>query len=369
MKQWKRTWVSAVLCASLGAAAAHAAEPGKDNGVQRENKVDLKISAQVNRAVLYGESGGTDETFFVDNDNSSTRLRVVGTGKVDKYLDVGAQIEVEIESNSSGNIRFKQNGAANRTFQERKIEVFLKHEVFGNFWLGQGSMASDGSSEVNLSGTTVVSSANIASFAGGLAFRMEPGGFGPRIGQAFNNFDGLGRDDRVRYDTPTFAGFQASTSVDDDDGYDAALRFARSFDGIKVAAAASHVRARQKTQNFRAQNSGSFSVLFPSGLNATLAYGRRRIANRVDPEFWYASLGWIFDVIDYGPTAVSIDYGRTDDLNAAGDEATVYGAYIVQNITRVGTELYAGIRQHKLRRPMVSLDDVFAAMSGVRVKF
>ena len=49
------------------------------------------------------------------------------------------------------------------------------------------------------------------------------------------------RRNRVRYDTPTFAGFTASASWGEDDDYDIALRYAKEFNGLRVAAAAIHI--------------------------------------------------------------------------------------------------------------------------------
>ena len=50
----------------------------------------------------------------------------------------------------------------------------------------------------------------------------------------------LSRDDRLRYDTPSFAGFMLSTSWVDGDELDVALRYGREFNGTEVAAAPSY---------------------------------------------------------------------------------------------------------------------------------
>src|SRR6202790_3689493 len=61
------------------------------------------------------------------------------------------------------------------------------------------------------------------------------------------NFGGLGRDARIRYDTPVLEGLQFSTSYVDGGSYDAALRLGRSFDGgFRVIAAAAGAGATHR---------------------------------------------------------------------------------------------------------------------------
>jgi hypothetical protein len=56
-------------------------------------------------------------------------------------------------------------------------------------------------------------------------------------------------------------------------------------------------------------------------------------------------------------------------LAADGDEATSYGAFLVQNLEPVATQLYLGVRNHALDRPGGDFDDLFAILTGARVKF
>ncbi len=52
-----------------------------------------------------------------------------------------------------------------------------------------------------------------------------------------------------------------------------------------------------------------------------------------------------------------------------GDEFTSYGAFVVQNFDKIGTEFYIGTRNHELDRPGENFDDVFTVLTGARVKF
>jgi hypothetical protein len=90
-----------------------------------------------------------------------------------------------------------------------------------------------------------------------------------RIGDAFNDFNGLNRRNRVRYDTPTFYGFRLATSAISDERYDAAVYWGGQGYGFEAAGAASIADPNQDNTDF--QYSGSFSLLHKdTGLNFLL---------------------------------------------------------------------------------------------------
>ncbi len=335
-----------------------------------KDDVKLSVSGQVNRGVLFVDNGDKDDIFHVDNDNSSTRVRFIGAGKLDEDITVGTQIEVQFESNSTAAIRIDQDSAAGPiTFTERKLELYADSKRLGRLWIGQGDTASNGSSEVDLSGTSVIAYSGIAAMAGGIAF-SDNNVLGPRINQAFSNFDGLSRDDRIRYDTPSFSGFKGSVSAVEGGAVDAALRFSGEIAETKVVAAAAWADASSKDSNNFKQYNGSVSVLFPMGISLTGALGMRELdSGGDDPLFYYGKLGYSFDAVDFGATSVAVDYAAVDDLNQEGDEFTSYGVSLVQNFDKIGTEFYLGARNHELDRADSNFDDIFAILGGARVKF
>lgn len=295
-------------------AGARAVSSGSDN-------IKLELSGQVNRGVLFVDNGSSEEVFHVDNDNSSTRVRFIGSGRLDEDISVGTQVEVQFESNSTAAIRIDQDDPAGpNSFTERKLELYADSKRLGRVWVGQGDTASNGTSEVDLSGTAVVAYSGIEDMAGGIAFADSTGALGPRINQAYNQFDGLSRDDRLRYDTPSFGGFKASVSAVDGGAWDAALRFSGDVSGTKIAAAAAFADA--ESRGGFDQYNGSVSVLLPMGLSITGAAGTRDLdrATGDDPVTYYAKLGYTFNVTDLGATSIGVDYGMTDDLVQDGDE-------------------------------------------------
>ncbi len=219
------------------------------------DRVRLTLSGQVNRMLLYGNDGRASAVRNVDNNNSSTRLRVVGEGQVSDTASGGVNIETELRPNSSASTTLTQNlpqPASATTFTVRQAEVYYQDTRYGGVRLGFGSTASYLTAEIDLSGTSVASYVFVSDFDGGFAFRqrgdaMVPvsstksvfspaGAFGPAVAGVFNAMDGLSRDDRIRYDTPRIAGFQFSTSYVDGGAFDFALRYAGEFNGNQLVA-------------------------------------------------------------------------------------------------------------------------------------
>lgn len=358
------------------AALTGAATPGITAEVSSGNdSVSLTLSGQVNRGLLYADDGTNSNITHVDNDNSSTRFRMIGKGTLNEDITVGTQIEVQMESNSTANINIDGSttgGNDGGSFTERKLEVFFDSKTFGRLWIGQGDTASNGTSEVDLSGTTVVAYSGIADLAGGIDF----GGFdfvgnaplvaNANIGTVYSNFDGLSRDDRVRYDTPKFAGFQLSASNADRKKSDVALRFSGDIGaGFKLAAAAAYAIDGATDP----QINGSASILHSSGFNLTGAYGQRDIdGSTQDPVFFYGKVGYILKG-NNGSTAFSIDYASAEDVEVTGDEFTSIGVAAVRKFDNIGTEIYLGVRNHTLENGAFAPDDILAVLGGARIKF
>jgi len=353
---------AAALLVSLGPVVpAFAAEVASGG-----DKISLTLSGQVNRGVLYVDDGNQTEIMHVDNDNSSTRVRFVGVGRYNEEISAGTVIEVQFESQSTATIDIDDPDAGtDNNFTERKLELYFDHARFGRIWLGQGDTASNGTSEMDLSGTGVIGYSGIADMAGGINFQ-DAGVAGPQINEAFSNFDGLSRDDRIRYDTPSLSGFQLSASHAESKKSDVAARFSGDVGaGLKVAAAVAYAI----NADIDSQVNGSISVLHDSGFSVTAAAGQQEPeTGTADPFFWYAKLAYTLGG-GIGDTSFGIDYTEAEDVDLANDEFTSYGAYVVQNIDNLGTQLYLGVRQHELDRPGSDFDDILAVLGGALIKF
>ena len=340
------------------------------------DKVKLAISGQVNRALMLAGDGEQTDLFHVDNDHSSTRVRFVGTGKPNEDVTVGAQVEVQFESNSSSSVdqNNENNDVTTNSFTERKLELYFDHKKYGRLWLGLGETASDGTSHVDLSGTGLIAYSGIHDLAGSLLFRNSATNAltAIEIADAYDDIDGLSRDDRIRYDSPTFEGFKLSLSHVQGGENDYALRYSGQWGDFKTAAAAAwaNIASTSTSTDFQTNASGS-ALHVPTGFSLTLAGGQAhaKAAGRANPTFFYGKIGYQKKLFEVGNSYFSIDYGFSNDRAQNDDEFQTIGVAAVQKIDAWGTELYVAIRNHQMNRSGIQLDDINVGMVGARVKF
>jgi len=325
--------------------------------------VDFKISGQINRAAMYADDGNTGKWFFVDNDNSSTRFRFTGSNDFDYDLSVGIVWEVEMQSNASNEMDMDLSGdVGDITFNERKMEFWVG-SPWGKVWLGQGDMAANSTSEVDLSGTTVAAYSSVGDVGGGFEFQKNGDGIGTTVGDSRSNFDGLSRKDRIRYDTPKFWGFYASGSTGNSSIWDAALRYAGDFGWAKFAAAGGWSDGGT-SQSWDQRFSSSASMLFDFGLNLTASYAYEDKNNK-NPWNIFGKIGYQF----LEKHAASVQWSRTENLSANDDKGDTLGlAYVFSPWQSV--EFYGTYYLYMLDRDEGSdPDDINVFMAGGRVKF
>lgn len=345
-----------------------------------EHKMDdgtiFRISGQINVGVLHYDDGGEDFTNFVGNDNSSSRIRFQMLSPPDDVWRYEATLEAEYQALAS-NVVSQLDEEPDWDFPAtniRKAEIVFINERFGKLWLGQGSMASDGTAEVDNSGTSVVAYSSIPDTAGGYFFRFEDDGLSDiTVGSAFSNLDGLGRKLRVRYDTPTFHGFGLRTSYGEDalghqnaSLYDIAAVYGGDFDTIDLDAAVGFAHNDGTDTDIL---SGSISGLHkPSGISLTLA-GGREFSDGVEGSYGYVKVGYQRDFFDIGSTAFSVDYYLGRDMAAASSDSASIGLAAVQNIDDYNLQLWALWRNHHYTDEDGDYDDGQAVFGGALFKF
>ena len=337
-------------------------ESGKD-------KVSLKVYGQVNRMLLHASDGRDGRIFHADNDMSSTRVGFKGKAKMGGGWSAGTTVEAQMESNSSSKVNLQGDvNSGNETFTERKLEAWFKGKEVGKLSIGQGSTASDGVAEADLSGTGVISGSGSGGALGAdVRFVDSSGNTHDKVDGIFDNLDGQSRNDRLRYDSPNFAGFQFSTSLQSDksDGgsgpWDAALRYGRELGGFEVEAVAAHWANGDDTGM-----GGSASLLAPSGTSFTVAYTTEEDGDD-DATFLYLKLGQKLDISPVGSTALSV--GFTNAGNADGNSGNYYDVAVVQKLKGLGTELYGvwGIYDADISGAVTN--EVTVAGVGARIKF
>ncbi len=349
----------------------------------KNDKVRLQLYGQVNRAVMVADDGENSDYYFVDNDATSSRIGFLGDARVNDDITVGARMEFEYQSNPSNTVNQKNKNPDGASFDDRWVDAQITSKRFGKIYLGKGSTASDDTAEVDLSGTALVGYSSVEDMAGGIRFYDDNSETlsSTVVADAFENFDGLGRQNRIRYDTPNFKGLTLSLGALSDGG-DVALKYAAAWgDDFKFAAAASYANPTATSDTIDNQYSGSASILHRSGLNFSVAGGYGDLESGLtnpdgskrddDPIFYYAKLGFRTKLFEAGETRFSVDYARNEDVDQDDDDATSAGVQIVQDMPNWGSEYYLGYRWHELDRGAgnVDFEDVQSIMSGVRVKF
>jgi hypothetical protein len=363
--------------------------PGND-------KMSLQLSGQVNRIAAWRTNGHKQRIEHLDNNASSSRFKLTGEGKVNEDFKVQGVIEYELtDGNPSSSAQISQaseGGNFANAARSRRIEAIFISKSLGSIFLGQGSMAADNSSEVDYSGTFGGSNGSETPFnLGGVQFysKTTKDEIARTASAAFNNFDGLSRANRIRYDTPQFYGFVLGASHSNRDQVDAALNFAATLYGTKIGFAAgySYPPFFQSSGNGRKhrQYNGSFSILFPCGISLGGAGGVRKFdieedangVRRRNAYFWFSKLGYQWTYFNFGKTAVAVDVGRAHrHAFAEANFATVnserllsYAFFAVQNIDKAATEIYFTLRAYDFKRREESFKKAYVAALGARVKF
>jgi hypothetical protein len=361
-----RKFLVAGAVALAGAMAAQTAHAAAD--------MKVKVYGQIDRGLLMVDDGDESKLYFVDNKNSSTRFGIDAKATIEGGMTVGGKFEAELQSNSSTDVNQLEE-KTDAVLKERHMDVWLEGG-FGKVSIGQGNTASNETSEVDLSGTTVIAYSDVKQFSGGILFFDEAAGelSGVKIKDVFNNLDGLSRDDRIRYDTPYFAGFTASASLGSKEFWDAALRYNGTFGETKFAAAVAYAEFGDLDKTVEGEINGSASVLLPFGLSLTGAAGQKQLDEKLagrsdDPMFWYGKVAYTAKLAFAGSTTFGADYSVSDDMKKDGDEATTYAAFVVQRLDNYNTELYLAYRLHELDRVGVDYADVSGLMGGARIKF
>ncbi|TVQ30014.1 MAG: porin [Geminicoccaceae bacterium] len=346
-----------------------------------EDGTTIRLYGHINWGVLVFDDGRETNAYApIDNANSASRLGLlIGRDVADWTL--GGRVEVQYAPYSTSNVNVLNNQADFGTDQGniRWIEVSAAHDRYGKLSAGQGSMATDGITMIDFAGTSVVAYSAVGDSAGAqyLRFRdpARPIGEAPRIGGAFQGFDGPRRV-RVRYDTPTWHGLGATVAygrellttrdnVREDDLVDIALTYGATIDDVRLGAGLGYFWDR----NSREILSGSAAILhLPTGLSLAVAAAHVDI-DRNNPTYGYVKAGWQQDLVSFGSTAFSLDFYTGDDIVRDGSKSRSYGAAVVQRVDDFNSELWLSYRLYDYDEPEVAFRNSSLVFAGVRFRF
>jgi hypothetical protein len=318
--------------------------------------IEVSLSGHVNRLLMNVDNGVESGVVHADNSVAGTRWRLKGMGELDNGMTAGLLFENQLESNPSSEITAESldtdgiNGDVGfgDYFTIRQANVWLKGN-FGKVTIGQGSGASDGTTELDLSGT------NVIQYSGGsndLLGSMEYGSSDVIVDQARSNFDGLGRNDNIRYDA---ALGPVGVAVSTGNGSKVELGMRYGVENLKVEFGLWN----ENDSGLGYKGFGTSATwLGDSGFNVSGSIGGDNRDG--DPRNVYLKLGY-----KQGDHAFGIDASETRDLEPAN--ASSYSIAWV-GLMMQGVELYATYRVESIDN-VANAEDITALAGGARIKF
>lgn len=334
----------------------------------------VRLYGQFSPAIQSVDDGIESKDTLVDNAHSNSR---VGLWVVQPY-DQG-----EFTFNFETALGFRQSDGVTintspdafswRRTNLRKIDFAFGNDSWGKIYAGQGSMASDGVADISLNNNSMTTYNGIPDFAGSFEFRTPDGGSsGVSISSVFSSLDG-GRRGRVRYDSPSFNGFQVAlaagqevlSDTNSDNYYDIALKYGGEFNGTEVKGGLGFSRRDRDSGGNVDDTFGSVAVKLPSGFNFALSAGSRKD----DGSYTYGLIGYEAEFWSIGTTSFALDYYNGSDFGLDGRDSKAMGIGVNQNIDSINTQVYLGYRNHELSDPGVAYEDIAAFLFGARWRF
>lgn len=331
---------------------------------------------QLSPAHLSFDDGAERSQGFVDNTNSNSRIgmwyrRPFQWGQ----FNINIETALGFRSSSAVSQRFRDNNWNWSTADIRKAEIIWESHRFGTLYIGQGSMASDGVANRDLSGTSIVSYLGIPDTGGAYFLRTKSGLLsGVAVATAFPNFDG-GRLARVRYDSPSFRGVVLSVSAGGEvaakristKNSDVTIRYDHDGRLFKIAAAGGFAWIDRKNLANNRTGMGSLSVEHKAtGISFTMSSGTRDTAGN----YRYFKLGYKAGASRFGPFSVSVDYYGGNNMVSGGSRSESYGLGILQKFANPRIEAYMGLRSYQFTDTSpIGYQDAYSVLIGTRWKF
>lgn len=338
MKNILKTSVAAGALFALAAPVAGTAQADFKN---QNSKVNLTVGGQIGRALVYVDDGQHSQLFQTDSQSSPTRLRFTVSGQLTESVKVGGLIENDY-ARSNNTFSFtgssETQGDAN-TFGIRHAFISFEHKSMGKLSLGQTNSASNGIAEntYNNNGGALVSGGGLISntqFTTGTVGAFS----GLTAAAQTSHFDGLSRDDVIRYDTPSFAGFSLATSYIDDGSADVALRYSGKLMGLSVKGGFHY--ANIEAGGGGAQWGGSAAVKHSSGFSVRGAWGGSRSnATGRKPEGWGVGGSYEAKLSSLGATTFYVDYFKAEDIAGAGRKMKTIFVGMNQKLDSIGSSM------------------------------
>ena len=380
----------AALSSALALVMAGLSSPG--------HAMEFKVSGQVNRAITVADNGNETDYSSVDSIGSNSRFRFTGNEKMANGMNVGFIYEMSVVQFGSTEFDIgKNSGGGDVNLDTRKIDIYLEGD-FGKVSFGKGDGAGYYANMMDYSGTLYYGGgAWYTLYSSGISFVDDNGNQLYKIGQTNSVFNAVGRQERIRYDSPSIGGLVLSTSLDNGNAYELAARYHVDLPGAKLATGLSWVDTNDLNieasptngqpltpgSEFKAKQvlSASASLLLDGGLNFTVSYGNDKTdamanAGQANQEGFDATN--LFGQVGYltGAHHFAVNYGETKDLIVEGTKGSQIGlAYVYDWSSAV--RLFSSYHLYSLDLPSSvktaegwgDANDISQLYAGIRVAF
>ena len=380
----------AALSSALALVMAGLSSPG--------HAMEFKVSGQLDRAFTVADNGNETDYASVDNIGSNSRFRFTGNEKMANGMNVGFIYEMSVVQFGSTEFDIgKNSGGGDVNLDTRKIDIYLEGD-FGKVSFGKGDGAGYYANMMDYSGTLYYGGgAWYTLYSSGISFVDDNGNQLYKIGQTNSVFNAVGRQERIRYDSPSIGGLVLSTSLDNGNAYELAARYHVDLPGAKLATGLSWVDTNDLNieasptngqpltpgSEFKAKQvlSASASLLLDGGLNFTVSYGNDKTdamanAGQANQEGFDATN--LFGQVGYltGAHHFAVNYGETKDLIVEGTKGSQIGlAYVYDWSSAV--RLYSSYHLYSLDLPSSvktaegwgDANDISQLYAGIRIAF
>jgi hypothetical protein len=293
-------------------------------------KVSLVISGWVTEQIMgWDDSISSDAYVGTSLNDLGNRLHFDGSAKIDAEWSAGYSLRLDVIG-ANGFVQ-DANNASGGSGPPGTLNSYwwLKSERLGRVSVGRQSQASD-DTWVDLSGAGSIFAANLVIFDG-QNFNLVPEGTATRAKARWGDIatcytTGIGifadcggdRTNNVRYDTPTWNGFVASTSWGQDDFWDVALRHSGEFGNFKTAMGIAYQDNMDKRIN-TITNSELWQVNFaflhnPTGIFGSVHYGHEVPEGAKETDQLYVKAGVRVGLNAWGKTVFYGEYGQDNDM-------------------------------------------------------
>ena len=380
----------AALSSALALVMAGLSSPG--------HAMEFKVSGQLDRAFTVADNGNETDYASVDNIGSNSRFRFTGNEKMANGMNVGFIYEMSVVQFGSTEFDIgKNSGGGDVNLDTRKIDIYLEGD-FGKVSFGKGDGAGYYANMMDYSGTLYYGGgAWYTLYSSGISFVDDNGNQLYKIGQTNSVFNAVGRQERIRYDSPSIGGLVLSTSLDNGNAYELAARYHVDLPGAKLATGLSWVDTNDLNieasptngqpltpgSEFKAKQvlSASASLLLDGGLNFTVSYGNDKTdamanAGQANQEGFDATN--LFGQVGYltGAHHFAVNYGETKDLIVEGTKGSQIGlAYVYDWSSAV--RLFSSYHLYSLDLPSSvktaegwgDANDISQLYAGIRIAF